>query len=52
MRQRVEALRLLAPLSGETVVTLADRSGHEIQRDEPALVVSAIRHVVSARSGR
>ena len=52
MRQRVEALRLLAPAGGETVVTLADRSGHEIQRDEPQLVVSAIRRVVSARSGR
>ena len=52
IRQRVEALTLLAPAGGDTVVTLADRSGHEIQRDEPALVVSAIRRVVSARSAR
>jgi hypothetical protein len=52
MRQRVQALRLLAPVGGETVVTLADRSGHEIQRDEPALVVSTIRRVVSAQSAR
>ena len=52
MRQRVEALRLLAPPGAETVVTLADRSGHEIQRDEPQLVVSAIRRVISARAGR
>jgi pimeloyl-ACP methyl ester carboxylesterase len=52
MRQRVEALKLLAPAGGDTVVTLADRSGHEIQRDEPALVVAAIRRVVSARSAR
>jgi hypothetical protein len=33
-------------------VTLADRSGHEIQRDQPALVVSAILRVVSAQSSR
>jgi pimeloyl-ACP methyl ester carboxylesterase len=52
MRQRVEALRLLAPSNGDTVVTLADRSGHEIQRDEPRLVVSAIERVVSAQSPR
>jgi len=52
MRQRIEALKGLAPTSRETVVTLADRSGHEIQRDQPALVVSEIRRVVSARSAR
>jgi pimeloyl-ACP methyl ester carboxylesterase len=52
MRQRIEALRLLAPTGADTVVTLAERSGHEIQRDEPALVVSAIRRVVSAQSAR
>jgi pimeloyl-ACP methyl ester carboxylesterase len=52
VRARVQALSILAPVGGETVVTLADRSGHEIQNDEPALVVSAIRRVVSARLGR
>ena len=52
VRARVQALKSLAPVGGETVVTLADRSGHEIQRDEPALIVSAIRRVVSAQSRR
>jgi pimeloyl-ACP methyl ester carboxylesterase len=52
MRARVQALTSLAPVGGETVVTLADRSGHEIQRDEPALIVSAIRRVVSDQSRR
>lgn len=52
MRARVQALKSLAPVGGGTVVTLADRSGHEIQRDQPALVVSAILRVVSAQSSR
>jgi pimeloyl-ACP methyl ester carboxylesterase len=52
MRQRIAALKSLAAASTETVVTLADRSGHEIQRGQPALVVSEIRRVVSARSAR
>jgi hypothetical protein len=37
-------------VGGETVVTVVDRSGHEIQRAEPALVISAVRRVVSNRS--
>jgi pimeloyl-ACP methyl ester carboxylesterase len=52
VRARVQALSSLAPVGGDTVVTLADRSGHAIQNDEPALVVSAIRRVVSARLRR
>jgi pimeloyl-ACP methyl ester carboxylesterase len=52
MRERVKALRTLAPAGAGTVVTLADMSGHEIQKDEPALVVSAIRRVVEAQPSR
>jgi len=52
MRVRVQALKSLAPAGDEASVTLANSSGHEIQRDEPALVISAIRRVVSAQSRR
>ena len=52
MRERVKALRSLAADAADTVVTLADMSGHEIQMDEPALVVSAIRRVVGAQPTR
>jgi pimeloyl-ACP methyl ester carboxylesterase len=52
MRQRVSALKRLGPEGSETEMTLTDRSGHEIQREQPSLVVSAIRRVVSARPPR
>jgi pimeloyl-ACP methyl ester carboxylesterase len=49
MRQRVRALTLLGPQGPETEITLTDLSGHDIQREQPSLVVSAIRRVVAAR---
>jgi hypothetical protein len=52
MRQRIRALKLLAPPGRDSAVTLSDESGHVIQRDQPSLVVSAIRRVLALRSGR
>lgn len=52
MRQRIEAVKLLAPPGPGAVVTLADDSGHEIQRDQPALVVAAIRRVLAVGRAR
>lgn len=52
IRQRIQALRLLAAAGVDTVVTLADNSGHEIHRDDPALVVSEIRRVVLSHHAR
>ena len=46
MRQRLAALTRLAPASGRTSVTLTE-AGHEIQREDPDLVVNAIRGVLA-----
>lgn len=52
MRQRLEALKLLAPPGPATTVTLSEEAGHAIQNDQPALVVAAIRRVLAHRSAR
>jgi pimeloyl-ACP methyl ester carboxylesterase len=52
MRQRIKALKLLAPPGRDSAVTLSDESGHVIQRDQPSLVVSAVRRVLALRSAR
>jgi pimeloyl-ACP methyl ester carboxylesterase len=52
MAQRIKALQLLAPPGPNSTVTLSEESGHAIQRDQPSLVVSAIRRVLALRSGR
>ena len=52
MRQRIKALKLLAPPGPDSALTLSDESGHVIQRDQPFLVASAIRRVLALRSAR
>jgi pimeloyl-ACP methyl ester carboxylesterase len=47
MRLRLAALKRLAPDGPRTMVTQTD-AGHDIQREAPALVVDAIRRVVTA----
>jgi hypothetical protein len=52
MRQRLEALKLLAPPGPNSTVTLSDETGHAIQHEQPSLGVSAIRRVVAQRPAR
>jgi pimeloyl-ACP methyl ester carboxylesterase len=51
MRQRLAALTRLAPAGKQTTVTFTE-AGHEIQREEPSLVVDAIRRVLTTARAR
>ena len=51
LRQRLAALTRLAPASSQTSVTLTE-AGHDIQHEEPSLVVDAIRRVLAAAKPR
>jgi pimeloyl-ACP methyl ester carboxylesterase len=51
MRLRLAALSRLAPKRDRTSMTLTE-AGHDIQRDEPSLVVDAIRRVAAASKAR
>ena len=48
LRYRKQWLASLAPIGGLDAVTLVPESGHEIQRDAPDAVVTAIRRVLTA----
>jgi pimeloyl-ACP methyl ester carboxylesterase len=48
LRYRTEWLEALAPKAGREKVTIVAHSGHEIQREAPAVVVASIRRVLSA----
>ena len=48
LRYRTEWLEALAPKPGRETVTIVAHSGHEIQREAPAVVVASIRRVLSA----
>jgi pimeloyl-ACP methyl ester carboxylesterase len=49
---RKKWLEELLPEVGEGTVTIAAGAGHEVQTDDPALVVSAIRRVLAAVGAR
>jgi hypothetical protein len=48
LRHRTNWLKTFAPDATPEAVIIAHESGHEIQADAPALVVAAIRRVLSA----
>ena len=51
LRLRLAALSRLAPKKNQTSMTLTE-TDHDIQRDEPSLVVGAIRRVAAASKAR
>jgi len=49
---RLEMQRALASLSSRSKHIIGEKSGHYIQRDQPELVIDAVRQVVEATSGK